>query len=494
MIRRTWLASIGLAAVAAVCALAVYILAAWALSIAAPNMWFDANLRARMADDVQHTASDLKSKHKSPTQIANAIVARVTASGYTAAVVDDTGKLITGDASLVGARTSGDIGYSERPPGMPPRPPEPTQRPGEFRGVIYGMHPPLSHGIAFLRWPFSTISTPTSVVRFDNLSVLFAPRYDSIASIELLERRTAIALIVATFVIVWFFASRILLGTVRPFDRMRAALLRLSQGDYARLEALNPHDEVANELVDAYNVASAQVEAVSKQRTEIETKIRQFVADAGHELRTPLAVIMGYVQLLRQSGQTQDELAKRVFVEIEDQGKRMSTLIQKLLLLTRLESQEPNDVKIIDASDVAASVVDSFRPLANGSVLKVDAQRDSFVQVSESELHEAIGNLIDNALKYAPGANIEARVRAQGDAIFIAVSDDGPGMTPEVRARAFERFSRGELGGSISGSGLGLAIVERAVQRAGGSVGLQTALGKGTTVELRLPAWQHLSH
>jgi len=493
VIRRTWLASLGLAALAAACALSIYVVASWALSIAAPNMWFDANLRARMADDVQHTASDLKSKHQSSTQIARAIIARVTASGYTAAVIDDNGKLLSGDASLVPGHPTGGFGISERPPGMP-RPPEPQQHPGEFRGFIYGMHPPVAHGIPFVRWPFSTIESPTSVVRFDNLSVLFAPKYDSLTAIQQLERRTALALILATFILVWFFSSRILLGTVRPFDRMRAALLRLAHGDYARLETLNPHDEVATELVEAYNAASSQVEAVSKQRTEIETKIRQFVADAGHELRTPLAVIMGYVQLLRQSGQTQDALASRVFVEIDDQGKRMSTLIQKLLLLTRLESQEPNDVKIIDAADVASSVVDSFRPLANGAVLNVDAQRDSFVQVSESELHEAIGNLIDNALKYAPGAHIEARVRAEGDAVFIAVADDGPGMTPEVRARAFERFSRGELGGSISGSGLGLAIVERAVQRAGGTVALHTALGKGTTVELRLPAWQHLSH
>ena len=479
---------------AAACALSVYALAAWALSIVAPNMWLDANLRARMADDLEYTVSDLKGHHKSPTQIAQAVVARVTTSGYLAAVVDESGKLIAGDASLLADRPAGPIGLSERRAGTAPRPPEPHGRPGEFRGLIYGMRPPISHGIAFLRWPFSTISSPTSVVRFDDLSVLFAPRDDPMIAIQQLERRIALALILATFVLVLFFSSRMLFGTVRPFDRMRAALLRLSHGNYVRLEALNPHDEVATELVEAYNAASSQLEVVSRQRMEIETKIRQFVADAGHELRTPLAVIMGYVQLLRQSGQTQDALAARVFVEIDDQGKRMSTLIQKLLLLTRLESQEPHDVKIIDAADVAASVVDSFRPLANGSVLKVEAQRDSFVQVSESELHEAIGNLIDNAIKYAPGAHIETRVRAKGDAVFIAVSDDGPGMTPEVRARAFERFSRGELGGSISGSGLGLAIVERAVQRAGGSVELQTALGKGTTIELRLPAWQSVSH
>ncbi|MDQ6767605.1 MAG: HAMP domain-containing histidine kinase [Candidatus Eremiobacteraeota bacterium] len=485
MIRRNWLAGLGLALLAAACAFSVYIVAAWGLSIAAPNLWFDANNRARIVDDIQHTASSLSKRHKSRAQIAQALVARVNEiSGYSVAVIDDTGKLLAGDRQLI----------PERPAGMPAlRAPEPGRpHAEEFRGLVFGMHPPVSHNIAFLRWPFSTIASPASIVHINGAAVVFAPPGDSLTSIQQLERRIVIAIVIATFILVWFFGGRMLVGATRPFERLRGALLRLSRGDYARFETFSPQDDVAVELVQAYNAAASQVEMVSRQRTEIETKIRQFVADAGHELRTPLAVIMGYVQLLRQSGQSNDAMSARVFAEIDDQGKRMSTLIQKLLLLTRLESQEPNDVKILDAADVTTSVVDSFRPLANGSLLKIDATHDAFVQVSESELHEAIGNLIDNALKYAPGANIEARVRAEGDTVYIAVSDDGPGMSPDVRARAFERFSRGELGGSISGSGLGLAIVERAVERAGGSVSLQTALGKGTTVELRLPAWQHL--
>ena len=466
--------------VAAACALLVYLVSAWALSIAAPNMWFDGNDRARIGDDVFHTAQSLKSQHKSQIDIAQAIVARVSStSGFTAAVYDDSGKLLAGNAQLVG-----------RPPGMPP-PDNDQARSQRFQGILYGMHPPSSHGINFLRWPLSTIASPPSLVRIDGGMVIFEPTRDALTSIQQLERRIVIGLILLTFAIVLFLGRRLLAGAVRPVDRLRAGLVRLAQGDYARFETFSPEDDVATELVEAYNAAASQVETVSKQRSEIETKIRQFVADAGHELRTPLAVIMGYVQLLRQSGQPSDAMAARVFSEIDDQGKRMSTLIQKLLLLTRLESQEPHDVKIIDAADVANSVVDSFRPLANGSALTVDAQRDSYVQVSESELHEAVGNLIDNCLKYAPGSNIQTRVRAEGDSVYIAVADDGPGMSPDVKGKAFERFSRGEMGGSIAGSGLGLAIVERAVQRAGGTVSLQSSLGKGTTIELRLPAWQH---
>jgi len=492
MIRNAWLAAAGIAALGAVGAFAVYVVAAWSLSIAAPNLWFDANNRARIADDIQHTASRLSADHDSQTQIAQAIVERVGAtSGYTAAVVDDNGKLLAGNASLVGGQPQGVSHSSGLPP--PPPPDADRARSGEFRGFIYGMHPPVSQNIPFLRWPFSAMTSPSSIVRIDGASVIFGPPHDALTSIQSLERRIILALVAIVFALIWFLAARMLTGALRPLERLRGGLLRLSRGDYARLETFSPQDAMAADLAEAYNAAAAEVETVAKQQREMETKIAQFVADAGHELRTPLAVIMGYVQLLRQSGQTQDALATRVFTEIDDQGKRMSTLIQKLLLLTRLESQEPSDVKILDAADVATSVTDAFRPLANGCTLSVDAQRDAFVQVSESELYEAVGNLIDNALKYAPGATVQTRVRADDGHVVIAVSDDGPGMSPEVRARAFERFSRGEMGGSIMGSGLGLAIVERAVQRAGGSVTLQTSLGKGTIVELRLPAWQHLS-
>jgi two-component system OmpR family sensor kinase len=491
VIRRSWFAGLGIAALAAFAALAVYAVASWTLAQAAPNIWFDANNRARIADDIQHTATRLAAAHRSRPQIAKAIVDHIDAtSGYTAAVVDDNGTLLAGSANLVGPRPP-----RMRPPSdMPPLPPPDAERArsGVFRGLIYGMHPPFAQSVTFFRWPFGTMGSPSSIVHIDGALVIFAPPRDALAAVQSLEQRTIGIIVAVTFVLVWLLAARLFGSALRPLERLRGGLLRLAHGDTARIETFSPQDEVAAELAEAYNAAATQVETVATRQREMETKIRQFVADAGHELRTPLAVIMGYVQLLRQSEQTHDALASRVFTEIDDQGKRMSRLIQKLLLLTRLESQEPADLKILDAADVAKSVVESFRPLANGATLETDVQSNAFVQVSESELHEAIGNLLDNAIKYAPGATVRTRVRSKDDSVLVTVADNGPGMSPDVRARAFERFSRGETGGSISGSGLGLAIVERALERAGGTVSLETQLGKGTTVELRLPAWRHL--
>jgi signal transduction histidine kinase len=185
-----------------------------------------------------------------------------------------------------------------------------------------------------------------------------------------------------------------------------------------------------------------------------------------------------------------EALSDRVFSEIEGQGQRMTLLIQKLLLLTRLESQEPRDIKILDVAEIATSVVDSFLPLAGESTLSMRGDTVALVKMSESELRDILGNLLDNAIKYAPGSAVDVAVQQRGASVHVTISDNGPGMSPELRARVFERFSRGETAGSIPGSGLGLAIVETAVERTGGVVTLRTAPGQGTTVELRFPAWQ----
>jgi two-component system OmpR family sensor kinase len=180
-------------------------------------------------------------------------------------------------------------------------------------------------------------------------------------------------------------------------------------------------------------------------------------------------------------------VAERVYSEIEGQGHRMTLLIQKLLLLTRLENQEARDIRVLDAGEIARNVAESFRPLAGESTIVASSDAGALVKMSESELRDVVGNLMDNAIKYAPGSTIDLNVRVRDGAVYVVLADDGPGMSPELRARAFERFSRGETAGSVPGSGLGLAIVETAVQRAGGSVSLTTAVGKGTTVELRFP-------
>ncbi|HLN47670.1 MAG TPA: HAMP domain-containing sensor histidine kinase [Magnetospirillaceae bacterium] len=526
MNNRIWSSAVALAFVAGIMALLVYFAVNLGYGFALRETTIDANLRSQIAEEIIELSQAPAAKRATKKQMADDIVAVVrSVHGYDAAVVGDDGKLLAGDAAIAAANPfplpgsirvvqpgvpggnvsgpTGQPGQGSPGPGGPPGPvgpgsfgppvfgagPQaggPPPRPGEARNnVIFTFHRPGFGPSGADIW-----HTPVSFVHIDGASVLFTRSTDTAADVLSRTRWIALGLALAAFAITLLLGQRLLRATTRPFEIVRAALTRLGQGDYSRLSAADPDDPVVHQLVEEYNAAASEVATTVAARQEVENNIRRFVADAGHELRTPLAVITGYVDLLRHASSEDNVMERRIFAEIDGQGQRMRALIQNLLFLLRLDSQEPSDVKIIDAADVVQGVVDSFKSLANGATLTAQVEPGSFVQVSETELRQAIGNLIDNSLKYAPGSHIAARVRAQGDRIIVAVSDDGPGMSPDTRARAFERFARGDTSGSIPGSGLGLAIVARTTERAGGSVSLHTEPGKGATVEMRFPAWK----
>ena len=536
MSRRTWIPSLIIAAIAALGVALAFVASSWAFEAATTVSWFEAAHRSALAQMTIQIADQLQRQHQAPKQIAREVVSRLQSmSDVAAAVVDSNGRLVAGDSALVtdlrfpGPPAGGAVATTNFGPG-PLTPPMSVQMgPFENAQPLKGLAPPgasatireeqtivnrppggvarlmafgtTTHFLAMrgpdfgyggepgLSWLFGNVGMSRTLVPIGTQTVVIGTANDVLARVQNGLRYSALGLLLLTFFVVWFRSRQVLAVAMRPADRVREALVKFSQSVPPKPEILATDGGADGELITAYNTAANKITNAFRNRVEAEYRMRQFVADAGHELRTPLAVIMGYVQLLRHNSKSDDATADRIFSEIDEQGRRISVLIHKLLLLTRWESQEPTDVKILDAADIAAGVVDSFRPLAAGATLNLEVQRDAFIQVSESEMREAIGNLIDNALKYAPGAAIDTTVRATNGFVSVAVSDNGPGMTPEVRAHAFERFARGELGGSISGSGLGLAIVKRVVERAGGTVTLESALGQGTRVELRIPAW-----
>jgi two-component system OmpR family sensor kinase len=518
---RIWSSAVALAVVAGIMALLVYFAVNLGYGFALRETAIDANLRSQIEQEVSDISQAPAAKRPTKKQVADEIVDVVRSThAYDAAVVADDGKLLAGDAALAAAnpfpppvslplmqpRGPGvNAGGAAGPPGpggppgsfgplvfdvgpRPSGPPPPRGRPGGglgARNVIFTYHRTGFGPIGADMW-----RTPVSLVHIDGAYVIFTRTTNPAGDVLTRTRWIALGLAALAFAIILLLGQRLLRAMTRPFEVVRAALTRLGQGDYSRLSAADPDDPVVYQLVEEYNAAASEVAITVAARQEVENNIRRFVADAGHELRTPLAVITGYVDLLRHASSEDNVMERRIFAEIDGQGERMRALIQNLLFLLRLDSQEPSDVKIIDAADVVQGVVDSFRSLANGATLSAQVEPGSFVQVSETELRQAIGNLIDNSLKYAPGSHIATRVRAQGDQVIVTVSDDGPGMSPDTRARAFERFARGDTSGSIPGSGLGLAIVARTTERAGGSVSLHTEPGKGATVEMRFPAWK----
>ncbi|HEV2272310.1 MAG TPA: phosphate regulon sensor histidine kinase PhoR [Steroidobacteraceae bacterium] len=232
------------------------------------------------------------------------------------------------------------------------------------------------------------------------------------------------------------------------------------------------------------------VSDVSRQM-RLEAVRRDFVANASHELRSPLTVISGYLETLSQDPALDRDLAGPV-AEMRRQAERMTSIIQDLLELSRLEQTgesvagEPIDVPALLAllrKDVLA------RPVHPREV-RVRIDSDAALLGVESEIHSAFSNLVDNAAKYTPAeGSIEMRWWVDEDGAHFSVTDTGIGIPSEHIPRLTERFYRVDQGRSraTGGSGLGLAIVKHVLQRHGAELEVRSVIGKGSTFSCHFP-------
>jgi two-component system, OmpR family, phosphate regulon sensor histidine kinase PhoR len=232
------------------------------------------------------------------------------------------------------------------------------------------------------------------------------------------------------------------------------------------------------------------VSDVSRQM-RLEAVRRDFVANASHELRSPLTVISGYLETLGQDPSLEGDLRGPV-AEMRRQAERMTTIIRDLLELSRLEeSDEVIGGKPIDVAALLALLRKDVlaRPQHPRDVqVRIDAAAE--LVGDEPEIHSAFSNLVDNAAKYTPpGGSIEMRWWVDGEGGHFAVTDTGMGIPPEHIPRLTERFYRVDPGRSrtTGGSGLGLAIVKHVLQRHGGTLEVQSTLGVGSTFTCHFP-------
>jgi two-component system, OmpR family, sensor kinase len=237
----------------------------------------------------------------------------------------------------------------------------------------------------------------------------------------------------------------------------------------------------------ALNTLLAHVESSLAERHRSELQVRQFVADASHELRTPLATIAGYTELARRRPDD-TATARTALAKVEEESGRMTSLVEDLLLLARLDSGRPLRRDPVDLTRLLVEAVSDARVLAPGHHWRLDLP-DHAVEVTgdEQRLHQVVTNLLTNARRHTPaGTTVTVRARSGG----FAVHDDGPGFPPGLSADAFERFARGDASrtrGADSGAGLGLALVQAIVQAHGGTVTLASRPGD-TTLDVRLPS------
>ena len=218
---------------------------------------------------------------------------------------------------------------------------------------------------------------------------------------------------------------------------------------------------------------------------------RDFVANASHELKTPVASIRAAAETLRDGAIDDPPAARRFTEQLEREAVRMSRIVADLLDLSRLETgSEMDDQVRLDA--VAADEVERMGDAAGirGVAISVDATAVPTVRGSARDLSLMVRNLIDNAVRYTgDGGSVDVSVRAEDDSVVVKIADTGIGIPQRELPRIFERFYRVDRARSreTGGTGLGLSIVRHVTENHGGEVTVESELGQGTVFEVRLP-------
>ncbi len=297
----------------------------------------------------------------------------------------------------------------------------------------------------------------------------------------------AVGIVIGILGLVVFWVLR--LG-VRPLKRMTHTAGAIAAGDLSQRVPDEPGGTEARELGDALNGMLTTIEGAFAERAATEARLRRFVADASHELRTPVTTIRGYAELYRHGGLSDAGDLDQAMRRTEQESVRMASLVDDLLLLARLDEGRPLDRKPVDLGVIGVDAAADARAVAPDRVITAEVAEDVTVEGDEDRLRQVVGNLVGNALVHTPaGTPVSVHVHNGGGRAVVEVHDDGPGMPREVADRAFERFARADASRSrhAGGAGLGLAIVQAIVVAHGGQVALDSAPGQGTTVRVELP-------
>ncbi len=287
-------------------------------------------------------------------------------------------------------------------------------------------------------------------------------------------------LITVVLAVIGFWVNR--LG-VRPITEMTATADAIAAGDRDRRAESYGETTEAGRLSNALNV-------MLDQRDEAEDRLRQFVSNASHELRTPLTSIRGYLDLyaeggFREPGQLDDAVRR-----MRDESARMNLLVEDLLVLARLDEQQPLDLAPVDIVEMLHDIAASALAAHPDRIVTVTETQALTVSADRLRLQQAVAGLVDNAITHTPPSTAIQLHGAQSEgAVDVIVSDTGPGLSADVAARVFDRFYRGDASRSrvAGGAGLGLSITKSIVEAHDGEITVASAPGEGTAFTVRLP-------
>ena len=267
--------------------------------------------------------------------------------------------------------------------------------------------------------------------------------------------------------------------------RILTSIRIIREGDYSHKMEMSGRDELTF-VADEFNMLTEKLQ-------ESENKRHQFVSDASHELKTPLASIKLLSDSILQN-EIDMETVREFVGDIGNEADRLNRMSQKLLSLSRVENQQDGECEIIYMAPTVERVVRMLSGIAKKSQISLilNLDEDSRILILEDDLYQITFNLMENGIKYnTPGGKLTVSLSREGDNAVMRFADNGMGIPEDSVDQIFERFYRVDKARSrkSGGSGLGLSIVRSMVQRNQGTIWVESILGKGSTFTVSFPAF-----
>lgn len=354
-----------------------------------------------------------------------------------------------------------------------------------YTEIVQALHGNDVFYAAFADGAFQSRCASPVIYHSQTIGAVYAYEYDTEQATLLRSLQTTLLRISEAVLMIVVLLS-ILLSRVltRRFGMLAGAIRQMREGDYDQRASVGGHDEIA-EIAGEFNSLADRLQTTEEVR-------RRFVADASHELKTPLAGIRLLSDSILQN-ENMDHATVREFVgDIEQESERLTRITEDLLRLTRLDSGAIEAAQPVEVSPVAERAVHTLRLVAEERSVELSyaCKRAGVVLCAESELHQIVYNLTENGIKYnRPGGFVRVTLAGDDETVVLTVEDNGIGIPKDDLPRIFDRFYRVDKMRSraYGGTGLGLAIVSDTVRRRGGTVEAAARKGGGSVFTVRLP-------
>jgi two-component system OmpR family sensor kinase len=372
--------------------------------------------------------------------------------------------------------------------------------PTEITG--FRLSPSEHEPVVYLDLPSSDESGPTFRVRASVLSdgsqLIIATPLSQVERTLHHQARVDLAVTAMALLGVVVLGYWLIQLSLRPLVDMEKTAAAIAEGDLGRRVPGETENTEVGRLARTLNVMLTRIQdaftardATERELRQSEERLRRFVADASHELRTPVAAVGAYAELFERGAANRPEDLARVLAGIRSETVRMGELVEDLLLLARLDEGRPLEQQPVELVGLAAEAVDAAAAVGPQWPVRLEATHTVEVIGDATRIRQVVDNLLANVRAHTPaGTATVVRVGSRAGSGVIEISDNGPGLPSESDSRVFERFYRADPSRSRQngGAGLGLAIVAAIVAAHAGTVATSPTPGGGATFTVWLPS------